>query len=210
MPRSSFVTRAARLTLVVGGLYGAPLAAQGADTTATLPFRRGQWGAEVDVVSEYSNLGLLRFRSDRSAWLLRVGFYGASERSEYDYADDTLDVERETVDATVSIAAGLRRYRPIAPRAAAYTTVGLTAGGDRYRFEYTDAQGSERWGWNAGAFGELGGTWIVTRNLSLGAAWSVRASYRGSVQDGSGIARARQHGFHIAGGNSNLLATIVF
>ena len=210
MPRPAFARLLVAPLLLAGLLHAAPVAAQSADSVPALPFRRGQWGAEIDVVSNFSNIGFLRFRSERSAWLLGLSFGGGRSRSELDVPDDTLDQTREYDNVSASISAGLRRYRPIAAKAAAYTTVGASVGGHNASVEYDNGETyGDSQSWHAGVFGQLGGSWFVTRNMSLGASYRTGLSYRWSRDFAPGRTYT-DTGWNVAGGNSNLLLTVVF
>jgi hypothetical protein len=47
-------------------------AAQAVATPETLPFHPRQWGAEFSLNRDFVGLGVLRFHSPRSAWLLNA------------------------------------------------------------------------------------------------------------------------------------------
>ena len=211
MPRPSLVGSVAALAAIVGAVHAAPLAAQAAAAdSAALPFRRGQWGVEVDLVSGFSHIGFLHFRSERAAWIVGLSFNGGKSRNEFDAAGDSLDYVREYDNVSANVSAGLRRYRPINRRGVAYTTIGASVGGHASVVEYDDGETyGDSHSWRGGVFGEVGGAWLVTRNLTLGASYSIGFSYSRSVLYGPG-SRSTQSGFGAGGGNSNLLATIVF
>ena len=132
----------------------------------SLPFRRGQWAAEFGIDDGTYALGVLRFRSARTAWQLNAN--GAADWSK---ADAPFDASSGT-SVFVNLRAGPRRYRPLAPAVAAYVGMGLAGG-------YLWSERTDNWrrGWNAGVFGELGGVYFVTRRLSLGARVEASAGY---------------------------------
>lgn len=143
-----------------------PNAAQPAVAIDSLPFRRGQWGAEFGIDDGTVALGVLRFRSTRTAWQLNAN--GAVDWSKSDppfesYAGTSI---------FVNLLAGPRRYRPLAPAVAAYVGTGLIGG-----YLWSKRTDSWRRGWNAGVYGELGGVYFVTHRLSLGARVQASASY---------------------------------
>ena len=140
--------------------------AEPATTVDSLPFRRGQWGAEFGLDDGTVGLGVLRFRSKRTAWQLNGSFSAFWSKSDPYFGDQS------EKNIFVNLRAGPRRYRPIAPDVAAYVGMGLSGG-------YSWSEGSTSWrrSWNAGAFGELGGAYFVTRRLSLGARIDASVGY---------------------------------
>ena len=132
----------------------------------SLPFRRGQWGAEFGIDDGTVGLGVLRFRSTRTAWQLNAN--GAVDWSKSDPPFDDFS----GTSVFVNLRAGPRRYRPLAPAVAAYVGTGLTGG-----YLWSKYTNSWRRGWSAGVYGELGGVYFVTRRLSLGAQLQASASY---------------------------------
>ena len=132
----------------------------------SLPFRRGQWGAEFGIDDGTVGLGVLRFRSTRTAWQLYAN--GAADWSK---SDAPFDASSGTT-MFVNLRAGPRSYRPLAPAVAAYVGTGLIGG-----YLWSKQTDSWRRGWNAGVFGELGGAYFVTRRLSLGARVQASVAY---------------------------------
>ncbi len=167
--------RVAAVLLILGAPLG--LAAQSTDS---LPFRAGQWGAEFSASQSFGSAGLLRFRSNRSAWLLDVS---ASIRSGTRTGNLTT-TDRSSVDLRV----GPRWYRPIGARLLQFASVGPSVS---YLSEESNA-GSVQQVYQLdqhstafGLFGELGAAWLVTPQLSLGAAWQARAGYARVTTDQS-------------------------
>lgn len=150
------------------------------------PFRAGQWGVEF-ALGNYASVGLLKFRTPTQALLFDV-------RASW----SRTDVERPASSAQPSLPAansvrlvtrtGLRRYRPVSATVQSFVTLGLL--GEYRRDEgFSSAQvilpdSTYRVSIPftnrtiaAGLFAELGAAWMVTPNLSLGAAWNAGASY---------------------------------
>ena len=150
----------------------------GADT---LPFRRGQWAAQFRLPGDAAGLGVLRFRSASSAWVL----------------DATLTVHQQkttTSDGSGSgaslsgysaVRAGIRTYRPLFARVAGYSTVGMTTGVDGYESRpASNAIPDQRmWQLRGGPYADVGAVYLVTPHLTLGA----------STQAAIGLSHARQH-----------------
>lgn len=141
-------------------------AEQPAATVDSLPFRRGQWGAEFGIDDGTVGLGVLRFRSKRTAWQLNGNFAASWSKSDPYFGDQS------EKDIFINLRAGPRRYRPIAADVAAYVGMGLVGG-----YGWSDGTNNWRRTWNAGVFGELGGAYFVTRHLTLGARVDASASY---------------------------------
>lgn len=155
----------------------------------SLPFRRGQWGAEFGIDDGTVGLGVLRFRSTRTAWQLNASI-GA------DWSKSSAPFDASMTSVFVNLRAGPRKYRPLAPGVAAYVGTGLIGG-----YSMSDRSDSWRRGWNAGVFGELGGAYFVTRRLSLGARVEASAGYsefRQASTGFSGVQRDRHFGIGLS------------
>jgi hypothetical protein len=175
MTKSARYLPLASLLLVASLVSSRPIAGQETQpapnaapstTVDSLPFRRGQWGAEFGIDDGTFGLGVLRFRSRRTAWQLN-----ANASADWSKSDPPFDAYSMT-SIFVNLRAGPRRYRPLAPAVAAYVGTGLSAG-----YLWSERTDSWRRGWNAGVFGELGGVYFVTRRLSLGARVEASAGY---------------------------------
>lgn len=150
----------------------------------SLPFRRGQWGAEFGIGDGTLGLGVLRFRSTRTAWQLNGSFGAAWTDTNSPFGDQT------GTSVSVSLRAGPRKYKPVAPAVAGYVGTGLTGG-----YSWSESDDSWRHSWEAGVFGELGGAYFVTHRLSLGArveAWARYAAFRQTSSSILGTQRDRQ------------------
>ena len=144
-----------------------PNAGQSPTEADSLPFRRGQWGAVFAINDGTVGLGALWFRSARMAWLVDAGINAFWHESESSYFGDS-----DYRDVFVRLRAGPRRYHSIAAGAAAYLGAGLSGG-----YGWSVGDDAHRQTWQAGAYGELGGVYFVTRRLSLGAQVELSAAY---------------------------------
>ena len=115
--------------------------------------RGGAWGAEVsfDASNPDLNAAILRFRNDRSAWLL--GFGTAVE-----YRDPPAEPRTTT---SVGARAGLRSFR--SPGSVVRPTIGAGVFGALNR-----ASGGAHHVWAAGAYGELGVSRFFGESFALG------------------------------------------
>src|SRR5687768_6906678 len=151
----------------------------------SLPFRRGQWGAEFGIDDGTLGLGVLRFRSTRTAWQLNTTFGAAWIQTDSPFGDQS------GTSVSVSLRAGPRKYSPIGPAVAAYVGTGLMGA-----YNWSESDDSRRQSWDAGVFGEVGGAYFVTPRLSLGArvdAWARYTAFRQAASSfpvSSAIARS--------------------
>jgi len=128
-----------------------------AQSTAAGP-RAGAWGAEVSFDASAPEFGgaLLRFRNDRSAWL--VGLNASVTRRGSDGALFNPDLEGTFVGVGARL--GFRSLR--SPGSATRPIVGGGILGTLTQFSSTSRQ------WDAGVYGELGITRFFGQSLSAG------------------------------------------
>lgn len=146
-------------------ITAAPLRAQ--QTLDSPAPRAGSWAAEA-VYGDGFAANLLHFSSPTSAWLTGLTFNVARE------TQDVLTFPGGTTTETgysgyVAARVGRRwwngtandRFRPLR----GVGLLGALSSNPSFRT------------WNAGAYGELGGTWFFTPHLSLGASGQLSAGY---------------------------------
>lgn len=183
-PRSFLVRVPAWAILAIGsgvaeGALGQEVSAPAAaDTNArsALPFRKGQWGAEVTVFTAGS-VGLLRFTAPNRAWLLDVAISGSAGNS-----TDPDGQSRRTGGVSARARVGRRGYRTLlartgsnSARAAAFATFGGSLSGSWGATNFpTDGRAGSA---GLGVFVEVGGTAFVADYLALNA--SVGAELEG-------------------------------
>ena len=169
MPLSPSRALCGALMLLVPVLAGAQPSGESSDS---LPFRAGQWGAEFQV-RDGTGLSALRFRDVDRAWIGTVS--GELLRADADRFD-----QRRYL-ATVQL--GHRWYRPSARRAITpFWALGV--GGSLFRDRRETQLGTgpsptaviDDSSIALGAFGEVGAQWLVTPRLALGAAWQLGAT----------------------------------
>ncbi|HEU5175411.1 MAG TPA: hypothetical protein VFT96_11700 [Gemmatimonadaceae bacterium] len=131
----------------------------------SLQFRPGQWGAIVGIGDDVAALGVLRFRSHRTAWVLNANgsaFTGKAKIEE-------VDAEQNVKSSGFTARLGLRRYRPLESRVvAAYSGAGIT--GVATWIDSDLSVGEELSGrmYGAGVYGELGVEYRAARYIALG------------------------------------------
>jgi hypothetical protein len=180
------------LSLALAAPAAAPAQDAAKDTSAkaamkdTLPFHKGQWGAEFAAGTTFASAGVLYFRSPSSAWLLDATFvldYGKSSVS----SSDTLypSLSSTTSDGSIALRAGIRSYHPIGHETQFFTTLGglvrYSAGADR-----GDLSGND-WTGGLGAFGEIGGNYMINPHIGVGATAGVNLTYNHQEQKVNGF-----------------------
>ena len=220
MDRLALPDRLARLARLVGVAAlasfaaAAPLAAQGSDTTGALPFRAGQWATQFGFDGNFVSAGALRFRSPRSAWV--VDAFVRANKYTYKHGPAAVDdTELEGTDFAAALQFGVRRYRAVATRTNAFAGAGLfgSTSVNRIPFGTIPALYTQRDG-GAGLYGELGATWMVSRNLGLSGATQLTATYNwAKVEQPAGFGgtetlEATGYGVQLA--RSRLMVTVFF
>ena|SRR5688500_9598374 len=127
--------------------------------------RAGAWAAEVTFGGSASGAGgtLLRFRTDRSAWLL--GLTAQVARRDRNEPFDDEDGTHGAVGARL----GLRSYR--SPGSALRPVVGVGILGT------LNAIGGNQEFWDAGIYGEMGAMRFFGPSVSLGATAEVQVRH---------------------------------
>jgi len=180
-------------------------AAQEATRPDTTPFHDGQWAAQFGLGFNISSLGLLKFRSPTSAWLVDAALSG--HHAETRYGSSVVVDSR----VTVTLRLGRRRYHSARAqgRVATFHTVGVSAGFQHGAFTqpFGPAGGSN--GWNTGLFGDIGGSYLASSNLSLGATAGLALIYSRSKTTNPGSTPVRSWGID-GGAAVSFAATIYF
>lgn len=163
--------RLCAIILVVTALAASPRSSAAQDAPAgvsssadSLGFRRGQWGAIVGIDGNVAALGVLRFRSPRTAWVLNAtagGVVGETEAEE-------LDAQQDGESAGLSARLGLRRYRAIERPVAVYSGMGLTGSASHVDVSSTGGDELSARLYGAGLYGELGVEYRAARYIALG------------------------------------------
>jgi hypothetical protein len=143
----------------------APTLAPAQAVRDTLGPRAGSWAAELGVGSGQSAT-LLRFRSPTSAVMIGAEVFWLGISEDVPELGGTRE-ERYSL-ANVTARVGVRRYRATTTGIRPFTSLGLLAG-------YTRDRGGP--GWTAGAFGELGASYLFSPHVSLGAVGGLQAFY---------------------------------
>lgn len=136
------------------------------DAQLTTPFRAGQWGAEFEASDDFESIGLVRFFSASTALAFNVEFSSGSQEVD--------DSEAENSANAIGVSLGYRMYRPLVSNVAGHLTLGGLF--QRISTSNTTAGGveTENTGRGYGAFGEIGASYFITPNVSLGAAYGIQ------------------------------------
>ena len=154
----------------------------------SIPFREHQWAAQFAGGTSFASLGVLRFTAPTRAWLLDFRFTGGHSH-ERQFVHDTLVGDGYTSSANVDARIGRRFYQGRGKSVVSFQTVGLLAGYAHacQGFKQTSVAGNPcSNGWTAGAYGELGGAYLITRRFSIGGTATVAFSYQRTTGRSSG------------------------
>ncbi len=154
----------------------------------TIPFHAHQWAAQFAGGTSFASLGVLRFTAPTRAWLLDFRFTGAHSHDR-EYVQDTLVSDGYTSTANIDARIGRRFYQHRGKSVASFQTVGLLGGyahACSARKQPPVSGGSCANGWTAGAYGELGGAYLITRRFSIGGTATAAFSYQRTTGKASG------------------------
>jgi hypothetical protein len=189
-----------------------PTLATGQETASdTVPFRAPQWAAQFAGGVTFPSLGVLRFTAPSHAWLLDFHFSGGHSHDRA-YANDTLLADGYTSNASVDARIGRRFYQGRGKSVVSFQTVGALGGFTHDCSASTEpfAGSSCANGWTAGAFGELGAAYLVTRRFSIGGAATVLFSYQRATRKASGGVVARGWAYRGSVQGLSFAATVYF
>jgi hypothetical protein len=214
-----FLSRSLAVSALALTVAVVPLAAQEAppsDTSSALPFRGGQWATQFGFDGNFVSAGALRFRSPRSAWVIDASGHVATRTYERGGGDFGPAVSVDATDYAAGLQLGLRRYRAVATRVNAFGGAGIfgriqTA---RSLFLGTLTELPTQRDGMTGLYGELGATWMVSRNLGLSGATQLAASYVWSSAEQpsafGGAPRMETHGYSLDLARARLLVSVFF
>ena len=177
-----------RLPLCLALAFSPSLASAQNAATDSIPFHQRQWAAQFAGGTSFASLGVLRFTAPTRAWLLDFRFTGGHSHDRM-YSNDTLAFEGATSNANVDVRIGRRFYQGHGKSVVSFQSAGVLAGFDHACQKSTQPSGSLGScanGWTAGAFGDLGGAYLITPRFSIGGAATLAFSYHRSTAKLSG------------------------
>ncbi len=202
-----------RRPVVCAAIFVLPLSLFGQDSTAkgnATPFHKGQWAAQFQAGTAFGSLGFIKFRSPTRALVLDLHISGSHSETMVTDSSGTRFGGLQS-NATTQLRFGWRRYSGdgAAAKVVSHHSFGALAG-----FEHdvgAGPSGSSRTNrWTVGAFGDVGGTYLVTSRLGIGALATATLSYE------NGITRSsfgnKFHGWSLGGSalSASLVATLYF
>ena len=204
-----FVSRLALCCAIVVS----PVIASAQDATSdTVPFRAHQWAGQFGGGASFASLGVLRFTAPSRAWLLDLHFSGGHSH-ERGYAKDTLVADGFRSNASVDARLGRRFYQGRGKSVVSFQTLGALGGYTHSCSAITTAPlpgGSCSNGWTAGAFGDVGAAYLITRRFSIGGAATVVFSYQRTTARSTGGAVFREWAYQGSVQGLAFTATVYF
>ena len=180
--------------------------------TSPTPFRKGQWAAQFEVDGlHFGSLGFIKFRSPTRALVLDLRILGAHSENLIDTtAGDRFAGVNSNAYAQVRF--GWRGYFGDGHRSTIVThhTLGALLGFDHAVIGGPNTGVSQRNGWTAGAFGELGATYLVTTRIGVGARGTASIAYTNTVGKDPGGAKSRSWSISGSALAGSLVATVFF
>lgn len=202
-----------RLTLVAA-LVLLPVSVRAQDSTVRVkatPFRKGQWAAQFQAGTAFGSLGFIKFRSPSHALVLDVGIGGAhSEGLMTDSSGNHFG--GLTSNAFTRVRFGWRRYSGdgVAAKVVSHYSLGVLGGFSHSAGVFPGSGSQESNGWMAGAFGDIGATYLVTSKFGIGALATASLSYQDAVSKGSSGTRRRDWSIGGSAVNALFVATLFF
>jgi hypothetical protein len=143
----------------------------------TNDFHAGQWALQFGAGGSFglASIGILKFTSSRSAWMLRFDVDGEFLKGQ---TTDASGTSSNSKDHFVFFATGFgkRFYQAPRQKVRSFQSIGVIGS---YSNQQTERSGSgftfRRWA--AGLLGELGAGYWVTPSLSLGGTANLSAGY---------------------------------
>lgn len=201
-----------RLPLCLAVAFSPSLASAQNAATDSIPFHQRQWAAQFAGGTSFASLGVLRFTAPTRAWLVDFRFTGGHSHDRQ-YVADTLVGDGYTSNANIDTRIGRRFYQGRGKSVVSFQTVGLL-GGYAHRCQAFKqppvSGGSCSNGWTAGAFGELGGAYLITRSFSIGGTATVAFSYERTTQRSSSGAVAKGWAYSGSIQGLSFAATVYF
>jgi len=196
-----------RRPVVCAALLVLPFSLFGQDST---PFHKGQWAAQFQAGTAFGSLGFIKFRSPTRALVLDLHVSGShSETMVTDSSGTRFGGLNST--ASTQVRFGWRRYSGdgTVARVVSHHSFGALAG-----FEHDVGAGPSGWSkantWTIGAFGDVGGTYLVTSRLGIGALATASLFYENGITRSS--FGTKLHDWSIGGSalSASLVATLYF
>ena len=144
------------------------------DPTDSLPFHRGQWAAQF-AGGAFVSVGFLKFRSQTKALVFDIRVTGGHGET---LTTDSTGTHFSSLGSSADITArfGWRRYHANGPKVAGHYSFGLL-GGFKHSVGVAPGFRDVSNGFDAGLFGDVGGSYFLTPKFSIGATIGAAISY---------------------------------
>jgi hypothetical protein len=189
-----------------------PLSLSGQDSTgAATPFRKGQWAAQFQAGTAFGSLGFIKFRSPTRALVLdlRIGGQHAEELT----TDSSGSNQFSSLNSNAfgQLRFGWRRYGGDGRTAKIVSHYSLgVLGGFSHSASRTVTDWRQTNSWTAGAFGDVGGTYLLTPKFGIGALATATLSYQNGITRVSSGRRSRNWSIGGSALGASLVATVFF
>ena len=199
---------------LVAALLVFPVSVFAQDSTVRVnatPFRKGQWAAQFQAGTAFGSLGFIKFRSPTRALVLDVRIGGQHSEELTRDSSGASQFGHLTSNAFAQLRFGWRRYSgdDRTAKVVSHYSLGLVAGFTHFVFrDPTDSRQTNAWA--AGAFGEVGGTYLLTPKFGIGALATATLSYQDGVTKDSISGRSRDWTIGGSAMNASLVATVYF
>lgn len=163
------------LLLSVLLLFPGTLSAQEDTTPDSLLFRPGQWAMQFGGGSSLFSLGLLKFTSPKSAWLLDFEITAVLVNGTFASGGGTSDAKDRDTNGFIRL--GRRSFHKPRGKVVPFHSVAAEWG---YQNSTTDLGNGNRQfvnQWNAGLYIDVGGVYRLTPSFSVGGNASLSGGY---------------------------------
>jgi len=181
-------TRATSLAVLV--LLPAVASAQ---ESASEQFRPGQWAMQFGGNANLFSLGVLRFTSAHSAWLLDLSNTAqVISATSTDNFGTTTSADQQYLNVDVRL--GKRFYQTGHPQVVSFQTLSLDAGLTDQAIDLTGSHYRQT-NKNVGISGELGGAYMLTSGVSIGGTAIASVGYL-SFKGNDSFRTQKGHGYY--------------
>ena len=157
------------------------------------PFHGGQWAMQFGGNANLFSLGVLKFTSDHSAWLLDLSnAANVISATSTDNFGTTTSADQQYMNLDARL--GKRFYQTRHPNVVSFQTLALEGGLTDQAVDLTGSHYRQTSTY-AGLNGELGGAYMLTSGLSIGGTASLSAGYL-SFKGNDSFAKQSGHGYY--------------
>jgi len=164
-----------------------------AQESASEQFRPGQWAMQFGGNANLFSLGVLRFTSAHSAWLLDLSNTAqVISATSTDNFGTTTSADQQYLNVDVRL--GKRFYQTGHPQVVSFQTLSLDAGLTDQAIDLTGSHYRQT-NKNVGISGELGGAYMLTSGVSIGGTAIASVGYL-SFKGNDSFRTQKGHGYY--------------